>query len=234
MIEGVITYVIIIFMPQSTYALGRFFMRFMMRKVDSSKFNVAKFISVIGIMSALGFVLMLLEFPLPFIIPGFIKFDFSELPALICSFAYGPLSGILVCLVKNVLHLPFTSSACVGELSNFILGAIFVGVAGLIYKRSKSRKTALIGTVVGAVTMTLISVVTNYFVVYPAFSVIYGLPMDLIIGMYKGILPTADTLFKALVIFNLPFNFVKGMVDAGICFLVYKRLSPILKVKKSQ
>ena len=205
-----------------------------MKNFNHSKFNVAKFISVIGIMSALGFVLMLLEFPLPFIIPGFIKFDFSELPALICSFAYGPLSGILVCLVKNVLHLPFTTSACVGEFSNFILGAIFVGIAGLIYKRSKSRKTAFIGSVVGAIAMTVISVATNYFVVYPAFSVIYGLPMEGIIGMYKMLLPAADNLIKALVIFNLPFNFVKGMVDAGICFLVYKRLSPILKVKKSQ
>ena len=200
----------------------------------NSKINLTKYIAAIGIMSALGFVLMLLEFPLPFIIPGFIKFDFSELPALIAAFAYGPVSGVMVCLVKNVLHLPFSSSACVGELSNFILGAIFVGVAGIVYKKNKSRKNALLGCVSGAVIMAVVSVVTNYFVVYPAFSVIYGLPMEVIIGMYKALLPKADNLIKALVIFNLPFNFVKGMVDAGICFLIYKKLSPILKVKKSK
>ena len=164
----------------------------------------------------------------------YIKFDFSELPALIVAFAYGPLEGILICLVKNVLHLPFTTSNCIGELSNFILGAIFVGTAGVIYRKSKSRKTALIGTVVGAIVMAIVSIPSNYFVVYPAFSVIYGLPMDAIIGMYKALLPAADNLIKALVIFNLPFNFAKGMIDAGICFLVYKRLSPILKIKKEQ
>jgi riboflavin transporter FmnP len=203
-----------------------------MKNSINEKINLTKFIAVIGIMSAVGFVLMLLEFPIPFLIPGFIKFDFSELPALITAFAYGPLSGVLVCLVKNVLHLPFTTSNCIGELSNFILGAIFVGVAGLVYKRAKSRKSALIGTVIGAIIMAVVSIPSNYFIVYPAFSVIYGLSMDAIIGMYKMLLPAADNLFKALTIFNLPFNFAKGMIDAAICFLVYKRLSPLLKVKK--
>ena len=203
-----------------------------MKNSRNEKINLTKFIAVIGIMSAVGFVLMLLEFPIPFLIPGFIKFDFSELPALITAFAYGPISGILVCLVKNVLHLPFSTSNCIGELSNFILGAIFVGVAGLVYKRAKSRKSALMGTVLGAVIMAVVSIPSNYFIVYPAFSVIYGLPMEVIIGMYKTLLPSADNLFKALIIFNLPFNFGKGMIDAAICFLVYKRLSPMLKIKK--
>ena len=84
--------------------------------MTNSKIGLTKYISVVGIMSAIGFVLMMLEFPLPFLIPGFIKFDFSELPALITAFAYGPLSGVLVCLVKNLLHLFFTTSAGVGEL----------------------------------------------------------------------------------------------------------------------
>ena len=200
-------------------------------KINTRK-NITKYVSAVGIMSALGFVLMLLEFPLPFLIPGFIKFDFSELPALIASFAYGPISGVLVCLFKNVLHLPFTTSNCIGELSNFILGAIFVGTAGMVYKRAKSRKSALLGSVIGAVVMAVVSIPTNYFIVYPAFSVIYGLPMEVIIGMYKALLPVADNLFKALVIFNLPFNFAKGMIDAAICFLIYKRISPLLKIKK--
>ena len=85
-------------------------------------------------MGALGFVLMLLEFPLPFIIPPFIKLDFSEIPAIITAYAFGPQYGILVCLIKNLAHLPFTGSAGVGELSNFVLGAVFVGVAGLFYR----------------------------------------------------------------------------------------------------
>ncbi len=191
-------------------------------------------IIISAIFGGLGFFLMLLEFPLPMIIPSFIKVDFSEIPAIIASFAYGPLYGILVCLIKNLLHLLVTTSAGVGELSNFILGAVFVGIAGFIYSKNKNRKTALIGSLIGAFVMAVISIFTNYIVVYPAFSVIYGLPMDAILGMYKAILPAADNLFKALVIFNLPFNFVKGVVDAAVCFAVYKRLSPLLKNNKNK
>ena len=192
------------------------------------KVNVKR-VAISGILGALGFVLMLLEFPLPFIIPAFIKFDFSELPAIIAAFAYGPLHGIFVCAIKNLLHLFVTTSAGVGELSNFVLGAIFVGVAGLVYKKMHSRKGALIGALIGAFIMAVISVFSNYYIVYPAFVVIYGMPMDAILGMYKTLLPAADNLFKALVIFNLPFNLIKGIFDAAICFIIYKKISPLLK-----
>ncbi len=194
-----------------------------MRKQTIKKFA---FCALFG---ALGFVLMLLEFPLPMIIPSFIKFDFSEIPAVIASFAYGPLYGVTVCLLKNLLHLFVTTSAGVGEVSNFILGAIFVGVAGLIYRYHKNRKFALIGSLIGAGAMAIISVFSNYYIVYPAFSVLYNLPMPAILGMYQAILPSVDTLFEAIIVFNLPFNFVKGMIDAALCFLVYKKLSPIIK-----
>lgn len=188
-----------------------------------------KSITVTAIMGAIGFILMVLEFPLPFIIPPFIKFDFSELPAIVTAFALGPIHGIAVCFIKNLLHLFITTSAGVGELSNFILGAIFVGAAGFIYKYKKTRTGALIGSLVGAVLMAAVSVVTNYFVVYPAFVELYGMPMPVIIDMYKALLPFSDTLLKSLIIFNLPFNFAKGIIDAVICFVIYKKLSPILK-----
>lgn len=196
-----------------------------------NKFKV-RAVAVSAIMGAVGFVLMALEFPLPFIIPSFIKFDFSELPAIVTSFTFGPFYGILVCLIKNLLHLPMTGSAGVGELANFILGAIFVGVAGAIYKKNKSRKGALIGSLIGALTMAIISIVSNYFIVYPAYVVLYGMPMEVIVGMYTAILPFADNLLKSLLIFNLPFTFAKGIIDSAICFVVYKRISPILRCGK--
>lgn len=180
-------------------------------------------------MGAVSFVLMLLEFPLPFIIPAFIKFDFSELPALITAFALNPLCGVAVCLIKNLLHLFVTSSAGVGELSNFVLGSVFVLVAGYIYRFNKTKSGALIGAVAGSLAMAVISIASNYYVVYPAYTVIYGMPMEAIIGMYKAILPFSDTLIKDLVIFNLPFTFIKGVADSAICFLLYKKISPILK-----
>ena len=196
--------------------------------METKKFNI-KSLAVVAIMGAIGFILMVLEFPMPFLIPPFIKFDFSELPAIITAFALGPIQGIIVCLIKNLLHLFVTTSAGVGELSNFILGAIFVGTAGIIYRYKKTRSGALIGSIVGALLMAVISVVSNYFVVYPAYVTLYGMPMEAIIGMYKALLPASDTLLKSLLIFNLPFTFAKGMIDAVICFAVYKKLSPILK-----
>ena len=196
------------------------------------KTDFTKKITVSGVLGAMGFVLMLLEFPLPFIIPSFIKLDFSEIPALIGSFAYGPIYGILICLIKNVLHLFVTTSNGVGELSNFILGAVFVGIAGVFYKEMRSRKGALLGSLSGAALMAAISVATNYFIVYPAFVVIYGMPMEAIIGMYSALLPAADNLIKSLVIFNFPFNLVKGILEAAVCFAIYKRISPLLKTAK--
>ncbi len=189
-------------------------------------------IAVTAIMAALATALMYLEISVP-IIPSFIKLDFSELPALITSFALGPWYGVAVCLVKNLVHGLATRSMWIGELSNFLLGAVFVAVAGLIYKHNKSRKTALIGALVGALGMALISVPSNYFIVYPIYAqAFFGGSMDAIVGMYRAIYPHTRSLLHALILFNVPFTFVKGVCDAVLTFLVYKRISPILKGKE--
>ncbi len=187
-------------------------------------------ITVTAIMSAIAAILQFIEISIP-IIPSFVKLDFSDLPALITSFAIGPWYGISVELLKNLLHLPFGSSAGVGEMCNFLLGAIFCLTAGLIYKKHKTRKGAAAGAVLGALLMALASLPMNYFIVYPAYVVLYGMPMDAIVGMYSEILPGTDSLAKALCIFNLPFTFLKGIANAIICFLIYKPLSPVIKGK---
>ena len=187
-------------------------------------------LSVAAMLSAVAFILMFIEFPIPMLIPAFIKMDFSDLPALLGAFALGPVYGVIISFMKNLLHIVIkgTSTACVGELSNFILGAIFSAVAGYIYKHHKSRKTAIIGAVAGAVAMGVLSVPSNYFVVYPAYVQFYHMPLEAILGMYQAILPSADSLIKCLIIFNLPFTLVKGLLDAVLCMLIYKPLSPIL------
>ena len=195
---------------------------------STSKVRVLTGTAMLGAVAA---VLMYLEFPIP-IMPAFVKLDVSELPALIASFAYGPVSGILVCLIKNLIKLPSTSTAAVGELFNVVMGALFVGVAGLIYKRNKTRKGAIVGALLGALVMAVVSVPYNYFIVYPAYVVMYHLPLDAIIGMYQAINPNVNGLLACLLVFNLPFTFVKGALDAALCFLVYKPLSPILHGRK--
>lgn len=180
-----------------------------------------------ALLGAVGFVLMAIELSVP-IMPVFIKLDFSELPALIAAFAYGPVYGAAVCLIKNLLHLFITNTAGVGELANFLMGVFFVVPAGLIYSKIKTRKGALIGSVIGAAVMAVACVFINLFITYPIY---YNLlmPETVILSLYQAILPSVDSIFKALIIFNLPFTFVKGVLASVICLLIYKKLSPILK-----
>ena len=177
---------------------------------------------------------MFIEFPLPMLIPSFVKMDFSDLPALLGAFALGPVYGVIISFMKNLLHVVIkgTSTALVGELCNFMLGAVFSALAGYLYKHHKSRKNAIIGAVAGAVAMALFSVPSNYFITYPAYVKFYHMPLEAILGMYQAILPSADSLIKCLVIFNMPFTLVKGLLDALICMLIYKPLSPILHGRK--
>ncbi len=185
-----------------------------------------RYITVTAMLSAVAFILMFLDFSVPFM-PGFIKMDISELPALIGAFSMGPACGVIVCLVKNLLHLLITTTGGVGELSNFSLGAVFVLTAGLIYKKKKSRKRALAGSLAGAALMAVISVFSNYFLVYPFYSMI--MPVDVIVSMYQAILPSVNGLLECLIVFNMPFTFLKGMFSVVITFLIYKHISPILK-----
>lgn len=182
--------------------------------------------TMIGMLSATAFLLMFFDFSVPFM-PAFIKMDLSELPALIGSFALGPVSGVAVCLVKNLLHLLKTSTGGVGELSNFILGATFVYTAGMIYKYKKNKKSAIIGSVIGAVAMGVISLFSNYYLVYPVYTKF--MPLEAIIGAYQAINPNVDGLWACLIMFNMPFTFIKGMFSVIITLLVYKRISPIIK-----
>ncbi len=189
------------------------------------KVNVWK-MTMTAMLSAIAFVLMFLELSVPFM-PEFIKLDLSELPALIGTFAMGPVSGVVICLIKNLIHLFISTTGGVGELSNFILGATFVLPAGLIYKKWKGRKSAVIGALVGALLMALISIVSNYYIVYPVY---YNLmPKETILAAYQKIFSGVDNMLECLIVFNAPFTFVKGLFSVVITLLIYKHISPFLK-----
>ena len=193
----------------------------------NSKLDVRK-MTVTAMLSAIAFVLMFLDTAVP-IMPSFIKLDLSELPALIATFALGPVCGVIVCLIKNLLHLLITTTGGVGELSNFILGAAFVLPAGLIYQHKKTKKNAIIGAIVGALAMAIISFPSNLFIVYPVY---YNfMPKDVIVAAYQALVPFAniDSIAKCLLLFNVPFTFVKGLISAIITILIYQPLRPLLK-----
>ena len=182
-------------------------------------------LAITGILGAIAYILMWLEFPIP-IMPPFIKFDFSDFPALLAAFAMGPIAGITVELIKNVLHAFSSGSFGVGELSNFILGASFVAVAGFFYQRNKTRKNAIFASVLGAIVMALISYPSNLFVVYPFY---YNfMPKETVLSMYQLILPSVHSIEESLLLFNVPFTFVKGVLDVMLCLALYKPLSPVL------
>lgn len=186
-----------------------------------------RYMTVTAMLSAVAFVLMFLEFSVPLLIPDFIKMDLSELPALIGAFSMGPMCGVLICLIKNVLHLLIGTTGGIGELSNFLLGVAFVLPAGLIYKRKKSRSSALLGSLVGAAFMAVFSVVSNYFFVYPCYYKF--MPEEIILATYQFIAPSMKNMLQCLVCFNMPFTFVKGIFSVVITFVTYKHISPILK-----
>ncbi len=194
---------------------------------NREKSSITK-LTITAMLTAVAVVLQYIEFPLPGIVPEFLKFDFSDLPELIGAFTIGPIYGVIIAFLKNLIHLPFGSSMGVGELSNFLLGAVFAFTAGMIYKHKTTRKGALLGCLAGAAAMALVSLPTNYFIVYPAYAQLWCKGnMDIIIRMYKAILPASDNLIKCLVIFNVPFTLFKGLAVAIITMLIYKPLSKL-------
>ena len=188
-----------------------------------------RFIVMTGLLSAMAAVLIMLSFSVPFM-PNFINMDLSELPALLAPLSTGPISGVAVCLIKNLINLPMTTTGGVGELSNFLLGVCLVLPAGLVYRFRKNRRAAFWAALAGSAIMGLASLPLNYFLTYPIYAKI--LPIEAIVGMYQAIFPGVDGLFSCLLIFNVPYTFLKGLIDTLLTFLLYKRISPLIRGSK--
>lgn len=198
---------------------------------NSKKLNT-RVIAGCGVLIGVAVILQYIEFPIA-LMPSFIKLDLSDLPEIIGAFAYGPLAAVVITILKNVIHLLASQSGFVGELSNSLLGIAFVIPAGLIYQKNKTKKNAVIGGVAGALTMAIVSFPLNLYLIYPLYISVLHFPLEAIIGMYKAINPSVNSLAQALLVFNVPFTFLKGLADVILCTLVYKRISPLLKgVKK--
>ena len=190
---------------------------------------ITKLMVKISSLAVISMILMFLDLSVWFA-PPFLKLDLADLPALIGAFAMGPMAGVIVQLVKNLLHLLVQGSSTggVGEISNFIVGSAFVYTAGLFYYRDKNFKTAIIGSIVGVLVMTLVASVSNYFVVFPMYAKVYGLPMEAIIYM-GSVLNKNVVELKTMIIYAIvPFNILKGSIVAIVSILIYKRVSPIL------
>ena len=177
-----------------------------MKKVFTTKNLV-----LMAMFSALAAVLMLWEFPIPFIAPNFYEIDLSEIPILVGSFIMGPVSGVIMEAIKIILKLLIkgTSTAYVGDFANFCIGVCLVVPASIIYQKHKTKKNAFIGMLAGTLFMAVAGVVLNYFVMIPFYVKAFGMPLCV-----------------------APFNIVKGIIVSLVTALIYKHISAFVKTIK--
>ncbi len=199
-------------------------------KGRSTWFTTRKLTSI-AILSALAFILMLMEILPPFV-PEFLKLDFSEIPVLIGAFAFGPLSAVLIELIKNLLHLTVTQTAGVGELANFLIGSCFAGSAGLIYRYMKNRKGAILAMAAGVLVMTAAASLLNYYVLLDIYARFWS--MDAIIAMGHAANSHITDKGSLILWAFIPFNLAKSTAVSVISGLIYKPLSPILHGRHSR
>jgi len=185
------------------------------------------FITRVAILSAAAFALNYIEFPVP-LFPAFLQLDFSDIPALVGAFALGPLAGVVIELIKNILHLIFkwNIGSPVGELANFIVGVALVGTAGFIYKKRKTKQNAIKGMIIGIVVMAAAGGVMNYFVLLPFYT--RFMPIEAIIEMGAAVNDSITSLKDLVIYAIIPFNIFKGVIIAVITGLLYKKLSPVI------
>ena len=183
----------------------------------------------IAVLSAVAFVLMYFDFPLPFI-PSFYKLDFSETAVMAGGFAMGPGAAVAIEALKILLKILFKGSdtAYVGELANFLIGCAFVLPASFMYRKEKTRQRALMGLAAGTLCMTAVGVIINYAVLLPAYSFFYQLPMEVLIGMGTALIPFITDKLTFVLLATTPFNIIKGVLVSIVTILLYKRISPLL------
>ena len=182
----------------------------------------------VGMLSAIATVLMLFEIPLPFA-PSFYEIDFSEVPVLIGCFTMGPLAGAAIEMVKILLNFLIngTVTAGVGEIANFLIGCALCVPAGLLYKKQKTRKGALIGMAVGTGMMVIVGCVINAYVLLPVYAKAFQMPLDALIGMGTAVNPNITGLSTFVIFAVAPFNLLKGVLVSVMCWRFIKKISPI-------
>lgn len=201
---------------------------------DTERILSTRKIVVVGIFSAISALLMLIEFGLPVAPAGIYKMDFSELPALIVGFAYGPVAGVMTEFIKVLLKtlIKGTSTAFVGELASFVVGCGFILPATIVYSFKKNRISAVIACVIGTIVIAIVGSTLNAFYLIPTFAKMYGMDIEVIVGMGTAINSHITSVATFALFAVAPFNLIKGTIISVITLLIYKRLSPIIKATK--
>ena len=196
--------------------------------------STARRVSIIGICAAIAAVLHMLDFPVIFLAPEFYKLDFSELPVLLCGFYLGPTATVTCEGVKILLKLLLkgTSTAFVGDFANFVVGCSFVLPATFWYHAHKSKHGAIIGLILGTVSMAILGSAFNAIYLLPKFAELYGIPLDVIISMGTAIRGGVSNVSTFVMLCVAPLNLFKGAMVSIPTMLLYKRVAkPLFGIK---
>lgn len=197
------------------------------KKVDVRK------LTLMAILSAISAIVMMFEFPLWFA-PGFYKIDLSEVVVLVGAFALGPIEAIVIEFLKVLLNTLFvgTTTVYIGEIANFAVGCLFVVPAAVVYRRNKTKKSAVIGLALGTISLTVFASLINYFVLLPVYSKFYGVPIDAFVGQGAEKNSAINSVATLVILATVPFNLVKGIISSAVTLVIYKYISPIIKIRK--
>lgn len=204
-----------------------------LKKQTTMERSRTRTLTQIAMLGAVAGILMNLEIPIPFLAPSFYQLDLSEIPVLLGSFAMGPIAGVLIELVKILVHLVTkgTITAGVGDVANFLFGCAFAVPAGMIYRfhSVKSRKHAVVGMAVGTVLTSVLACFVNAFVLLPAYGKAFGMPVQAFIDMGSAVHSSVNDLLSFAMLIIIPFNLFKYTLTSVIVFFIYKRIRVILK-----
>lgn len=192
----------------------------------SSTISRTKKITYSAMFAAIATVVMFFEFPLPFM-PPFLKVDLSGAVSLLAAFMFGPVSAVLITMVKDIIHAFSSSTGCVGELGDFLMTSAFCVVSSLLYRQRHTKKGAVLGMACGTVAMAVVGCFTNRFMLIPFFAKV--MPIEAILSACSAINPLIGSVDTYILFGALPFNLVKGAILSVITFLLYKRLSTFVK-----
>jgi riboflavin transporter FmnP len=178
-------------------------------------------------LSAIAVILMFFEIPLP-MMPNFLKLDASELPAIIGAFVLGPLAGVFIELIKNMLHATNTHTMGIGEMANFLVGVSFVAPAGYLYGKYSSRGGAILSLAVGTFLMMVSAAALNYFILIPLYQAVLHFPLEQMVALGTMANPHIVDLPSFIIMAIAPFNIIKGMIVSVFTLVIYKKISPML------
>ena len=201
----------------------------MRQTMKSTKFLTVSTLVKISILSAIGYILMFISVPLPMLFPEFLKIDISDLTALLGGISLGPMAGVTIAFLKNLLQFitGMSTTGGVGEFANFLIGGSFVFTVSYIYSKKRNIQGVIIGLVSGMVVMTVVGCVANYFIILPFYATI-GWSIDAVVSMGAAINPVIDSKMSFVIWMIAPFNILKSGLMSLLTLPMYKKTEKIL------